>query len=148
MIIHRCTAIQKLALQTVRLEKQLDDLRNTFIHDVERSSQCTIKAGVLELQTNVRRVEYRRDQDALVRQAFDDGGKLLEQQNWPVEVFEFQPKIDENGKSLLVHFQLRARLLTDQDANKSQVSKTRESDETSVRMIRWSVRLGGNDDVP
>lgn len=147
MILHRSSRIQSLALQTVRLEKQLDDLRNSFIQDVERASRATIEAGTLQLQTETQRIEYKQDKETLLRTAFDADGKVVQQRYWSVDVFDFQPQLDATGKFKLVHFQIRSSLSPQTDSNKQNRS-AKELDETNSRVIRWSNRLGGTFDVP
>lgn len=154
VILHHCTSVQKLALQTVRHEKQLDDLRNTFSRDVEQASHAEVQNSALKIQSKSQRIEYQSDKDSLVRKAYDVGGKLIEQQSWAIELVNFEPQVEETSLSQLVHLQLRTPWLSQlvppkavanppssESTDMSQQAKSLP--DSSNRVIRWTIRLGG-----
>ncbi len=159
VILHHCTSVQKLALQTVRHEKQLDDLRNTFSRDVEQASHAEVQNSALKIQSNSQRIEYQSDKDSFVRKAYDVGGKLIEQQSWAIELVNFEPQVEETSLNRLVHLQFRTPWLS-QLASPKAVTNPPSGDNTilpqqakslpdsSSRVIRWTIRLGGKPDAP
>lgn len=83
--IHRMSLLQRLALRSIRYEKQIADLYRHIKSDSRQAQQARLSDDTIVLESDLNRVEYSADRSQIVRKQFVAAGQLQGINRWNFE---------------------------------------------------------------